>query len=135
MKYVLALIVLLCASICPAQIIVSDQLPPMKYPAAVYKMTNAEFFEWASAYNLAQLEDWKKRKAAIAEPEYLTGSETVTTCEYNYGYFARSPRYGHGGYGGHGVPVQQVTYPRRWPNPFYVGPGPLVIVNPYVRPR
>jgi hypothetical protein len=153
-KYVLILVLLLFATACPAQIIVSvsDQVPPpVKYPPEVYKMTDAEFFKWATEYNKAQADDWKKRKSEIQEPEFLTGTETVTTTEYGGSYGRLSYGYGYGGgyfarssygcgsrYGGSfdGSSVQRTgTYPWRRPNPAYVGPGPLVIVNPYVRPK
>ena len=42
-------------------ITISDQLPPpVKYPVKCYKMTDAEFFVWATAYNQGQVEDWKR---------------------------------------------------------------------------
>jgi len=154
MRFVLMLVVLLAAAVsCQARISVSDQLPPpVKYPAEVYKMTDAEFYNWAVKFNQAQANDWKKRKAEIKEPEYLTGEEEVTTREYSGsygpsygGYFARSPdgcglggcgsQFGDGGGSVSGSSVQRKgIYPWRRLNPAYVGPGPLIIVNPYVRP-
>ena len=56
-------------------ITISDQLPPpVKYPVKCYKMTDAEFFVWATAYNEGQVEDWKRRWEAITEPEYFSGT-------------------------------------------------------------
>jgi len=170
MRFILSLVALLAVAVsCQAQISVSDQLPPpVKYPAEVYKMTDAEFYNWAVKFNQAQIDDWKKRKAEIKEPEYLTGTEKVTVTEYSGlsgpsygygcggyggyggyggGYFARSPygsggcgpRFGYGDYGygdsfGGSSVRRTGEYPWRRPNPDYVGPGPLVIVNPYVKP-
>ena len=142
MRCVLTLAMLLVVSTCSAQIIVSDQLPPpVKYPPKVYTMTDAEFFKWATKYNKAQLKKWNKQKAALTEPEYIDGAETSITGDYFGGYYGR-PYFGYGGYGyggygygGYGGYLEQtVTFPRRWPNPRYVSPAPLTLVNPYVRP-
>jgi len=134
MRFVLTLVVLAFASVCSAQITVSDRLPPpVKYPAEVYTMTDAQFYEWATRYNQAQLDAWDKRKAEIKEPEFIDGVESVDETEYT-GYGHRSDLYfsrrGHTGV----VTRHSVSFPSRRPNPWYVNPGPLAGVNPYVRP-
>ena len=174
MKYCLVCVLLLLASTCCAQtLIISDQLPPpVKYPAEVYTMTDAEFFQWATGYNAEQLKDWKKKKSEIKEPEFIYGEGSTTTGKEsenfsdrgdnyydrpcagrgfgnyydrydrsllgsgNYydhpsdNYYSRAPR---GRYDG-SYSQSTVTLQRRWPNPWYVLPGPMNIVNPYCRP-
>ena len=191
MKY-LAILVLLLASTCCAQTLtISDQLPPpVKYPAEVYTMTDAEFFQWATDYNVEQLKAWKQKKSAIKEPEFIYGEESTTTgkesdnfsdrgddyydrpCAGRQGFGNYWERYDHsllgsgnyydrssrdsgnyydrssrdsgnyydrydraprGRYDG-SYSQSTVTLQRRWPNPWYVLPGPMNIVNPYCRP-
>ena len=158
-----AVFVLLCsASLCTAEppaattpakefnvlsITISDRLPPpVKYPAKCYKLTDAEFFVWATAYNKGQVEDWKRRRAAITEPEYIGGTVTIHSGEYSNGVreggyrpiYVGGDGYGGGSvYGGdtYGTQTQQTyTFGTRYKNPYYVSPGPLTIINPYVRP-
>jgi hypothetical protein len=153
-------IVLALAAPCYAQhITVSDQVPPpVKYPAEVYKMSDAQFFEWASNFNKKQVADVEVRRAKITEDKWITGERTTSSeshVEYNrfgsyngYGCNGYSNRfaacnsynygcdsYGSGDTGQYGSSSQETTtYPVRWPNPAYHGPGPLTIVNPYCRP-
>jgi len=161
MRSVVTCVLLFVATACQAQVIrVSDQVPmPAKYPAEVYSMTDAEFFTWATLENQTQREDWNKRKAAIKEPEYINGTETTTSAAFDgygspYGGYGYGYGYGYGGSrdsGGFGAYApysnhrssseyagaareRTVTFPRRLVNPQYVGPGPLTIVNPFVRP-
>ena len=96
------------------RVIVSDQVPPpVTYSAEVYSMTDAEFQVWANDFNRRQEAALEVRRLKM-EPRYIFGMQT------DYGDF---------GFG------SQTTYRRRWLNPIYVGPGPMVIVNPYYRPR
>jgi len=134
MRTLLTVVLFLIPASCLAQVIVSDQLPPpVVYPAEVYRMSDAQFHEWATRFNQRQQADWEKRTAAIQEPEWIEGTETVTERDFA-GY---RPGYWYGGYGGYiGTATQRtVTQPWRRPNPDYVNPGPLVIVNPFCRPQ
>ncbi len=143
-------IVLALAAPCYAQhITVSDQVPPpVKYPAEVYRMSDAEFFKWASDFNKKQEAEVEARRAKITEDKWINGTETRTSSSYSN--FVSGAYGGYGGYGGYnyscsgydcnggaqyGASSQTTTeYPVRWPNPAYYGPGPLTIVNPYCRP-
>ena len=135
------ILMLLLAAPCYGQIVVSDQLPPpVKYPAEVYRMSDAQFFQWATEFNAKQVADLEVKRAKITESEWLEGSETVTNQDFftvgnrgNFNGYGRSnfyrPNYQYGFSN-----ESSVTIPRRWPNPAYSGPGPLIIVNPYCRP-
>jgi hypothetical protein len=139
-------ILLALAAPCYAQhITVSNQVPPpVKYPAEVYKMSDADFFKWASDFNKKQVDDVEVRRAKITEDKWITGEATRSSeshVEYNaysgYGYNYSCGPYGCNDSAGarYGSSSQTTTtYPVRWPNPVYHGPGPLTIVNPYCRP-
>ncbi len=141
-------IVLALAAPCYAQhITVSDQVPPpVKYPAEVYRMSDAEFFKWASDFNKKQEAEVEARRAKITEDKWITGSESrISASHYDYSTGGSNYGYGYCGYGcngygcnsavQYGTSSQTTTeYPVRWPNPAYYGPGPLTIVNPYCRP-
>ena len=100
MRCVAILIVWLFASVCSAQVIVSDDVPPpVKYPSKVYMMTDAEYREWATRYNKTQLKKWKKEKSAIKEPEYLNGTETDITGGYSGNLYPWGSGYGSGYFG------------------------------------
>ena len=146
MRFVLSCVLLLCAVTCQAQVlIVSDQVPPpVNYPPEVYGMTDAEFAKWAADYNKQQVAGMKERLKNLAEPKYIYGEETNATLDFaGYG----SPMNFGGGFGGRNdsyyirpdtylgaASRHSVSYPRRWLNINYVGPGPLNVVNPFVRP-
>jgi len=133
-------------SVCQAQVlIVSDQVPPpVTYPPEVDVMADAEFAKWAADYNKQQVAAMKERLSKLTEPKYIYGEETDTTRDFagygspfnfdvNFGgrndsYYIRPDMY-------RGTASRcSVSYPRRWLNINYVGPGPLNIVNPFVRP-
>ena len=120
---------LLLASVCQAQVlIISDQLPPpVKYPAKVAAMTDDEFFQWATKVNKKQVVALEKRAAKLNEPKFIEGWETDISLNYS-GYSSR--RYGYGS-----VNTSSVESPRSWVNNNYVSPGPLTIINPFVKPK
>ncbi len=141
MKCIAILLALLAAPCYAQRITVSDRLPPpVKYPAEVFKMTDAEFFAWASDFNKREREAVEERRAKITEKEWIEGTESSTNSshlDYSYG------GYSYNGYGNdYYNPATQygrssattIEFPRRWKNPYYNGPGPLTIVNPYCRP-
>ena len=124
------------------QITVSDQIPPpVHYPRSVYNMTAPEFYKWATNFNLEQV----KKLPTVYAPRWLNGTETNTNMSIetygdigNRGCGGYGNYRGNGGYLGYGYSLmgqQSVTFPRRWLNPDYTGPGPLIIVNPYVKPK
>jgi hypothetical protein len=149
MRLYLMMCVLLLASAGQAQVTTSDRLPPpVSYPPEVYRMTDAQFFEWATERNKGALDDWQRRKAAIKEPEYISGSESVVTSDtagYDNRFFGgwwaypdatrRVPYFAEPNDYGESSVHRSLTVPRRWPNPRYSSPGPLTLVNPYVRPK
>jgi hypothetical protein len=112
-------------------------------------MTAPEFYQWAVNFNLEQV----KKLPTVYAPKWINGTEIDTSSSVmTYGGRGGYVRdncgrggcggYGNyrgpGGYAGYGMSLmneQSVTYQRRWLNPDYVGPGPLVIVNPYVKPK
>lgn len=115
------------AVMCVGQITVSDPGPSVKYPVEVYSMTDDQFFQWATKFNVKQRADLEERR--VTEPQYITGTETSTTGRWS------------GRTGGRRAAIfnvtgnqRTVTYQQRWLNPQYSGPGPLTIVNPYCKP-
>jgi hypothetical protein len=136
MKTLLVLLLLVTAP-CFGQVTISDQLPPpVTYPVEVHGMTDAQFFQWATEFNKKQEVDLEKRREKLPEPQHIFGTETITERNWN-GYNGRVYGYGRfnsGDYYGNGN-QRTATYTRRWLNSYYTGPGPLVIVNPYCKPR
>ncbi|MFA5344667.1 MAG: hypothetical protein WC315_00095 [Candidatus Omnitrophota bacterium] len=125
MRYVLTLILLCITQIGYGQVVVSDQVPmPIKYPAEVYKMTDAEFFQWATDFNKKQVADLETRRKQITEPRYYYGTQVRQEGLFN-NYKANDSR---------SYSRQTTIYSKQWSNSNYVGPGPLTIVNPYCRP-
>ncbi len=123
--------VLLMAAPCFGQITVSEALPmPVQYPPEVYQMTDDEFFKWATEFNKEKRKELEERRAQIKEPEFIEGVERQVTrgscfagnCAFAAFGLDSSPQ------------VTELEFPRRWRNPFYYGPGPLIIINPYCRP-
>ncbi len=125
MKYLFAIIMFFMAQTTFGQIVVSDQVPmPIKYPAEVYKMTDAEFFNWATELNKKQVADVEARRKSISEGRYNYGTQFREEGSLNVYRSNNSRTYIR----------QETVYPMQWSNPNYVGPGPLTIVNPYCRP-
>ena len=124
------------------QVTISDQLPPpYHYPRNVYDMNSREFYLWAVDINFKA----KEALPTYYAPRWLNGTETNTNMSIetygdigNRGCGGYGNYRGNGGYLGYGYSLmgqQSVTFPRRWLNPDYTGPGPLIIVNPYVKPK
>ena len=128
---------LMLVALLVGQITVSDRLPlPVKYPAAVYDMTDAQFAQWAIGFNKMQDADLEKRRVKMTEPQYITGMETTRENHWygnsdqifsDYGNWSTGDYYGNSDH-------RTTTYVRRWHNPLHTGPGPLVNVNPYCKP-
>jgi len=113
--------------LCLGQVTISA---PVTYPVEVYNMTDAQFFQWATEYNTVQKVELEKRPQT--EPQYLFGDGLVTDQSWSgrndNGFWRPAGDY-------YGSSNQQTTmYQRRWHNPYYTGPGPLVIVNPFCKP-
>jgi len=126
MKYLFTVVLCLMAQTCMGQkITVSDQVPmPVRYPAAIYQMSDEEFFDWAVNFNQKQKAAVETRRARLVEEQRIYGYQTQREHSYNYYRSGES-----------GDATQRTTvYPVQRPNPYYTGPGPLIIVNPYCRP-
>lgn len=123
---------LMLVILCVGQITVSDSLPPpVKYPIDVNVMTDAQFFQWATEFNKLQEAGLEKRREQMTEPQYVSGTETRAEHTWS-GSDNRTYNRGGDYYGSHNG--HSTTYERRWLNPLYTGPGPLVIVNPFCKP-
>lgn len=81
---------------------------PVQYPEKTYDMDAQQFQEWAIEYNIMSVLSLKSRKVSKYYEVY-----NVQTNGFN----------------------TSIKGPSSWyRNPNYVSPGPLTIVNPYVRP-
>lgn len=117
-------IVSLCCSAEPMHITISEPLPPQftPYPSKVYKMTDAEFFLWATDQNDKARAEWEKWHRT-APPRWISYGVTID--------YERSRR---GSYFGTNHERSSVhRYQRRYLNPNYYS-QPLTIINPYCRP-
>ncbi len=119
MRFLVCLFACLTASTLFAddlKITVSDQLPmPIVYPAECYKMTPAEFFQWATKLNVKLKKESDERSTHTPSP-YIEGTGIEGRIDPVTGGFYMN------------------TVRRRYVNPDYYGPGPLIIVNPYCPP-
>jgi hypothetical protein len=126
MKYLIMLLALVTSAFDKPKV---DNQLPIKYPAEVYKMSDAEFFKWATDFNKKQVTDLETRRANITEDKWINGMTTRTRAEYDYGCssYGCNSQYGSSS-------RETTSYPVRWSNPSYSGPGPLTTINPYCRP-
>ena len=58
---------------------------PVNYPPEVSTMTDAQFLQWATAYNQQRVIEWQARKAKAQanQPQYLLGQTTESTDSYS----------------------------------------------------
>ncbi len=109
------------------------------YPADVAEMSQGEFYEWAIARNAKASTDWNKAYEA-AGSKYLYGSERLTTVDAEARSTGSSTVSAFGirtgpGRQNYNSKVRDRVLPSRWNNPDFRHPGPLTIINPYVKPR
>ena len=117
-KYVFAVLILcFCAPAFSAG--------PVKYPNKVDGMNDVEFFQWAVTRNQRARKAWEAKAAALP-PKYFNTPVRITE--------GRVSVRGRGGQRG-GFGVRSYTRYYRFQNPDYTSPGPLTIVNPYVKPK
>jgi len=88
---------------------------PFVYPAEVAEMSNEDFFDWATQFNEQQVREIKRS----SEPEWLYHSGVRTR-------YVRGPL---------GWTLVRVAYPQRYKNPDYIPPSPLMVINPYCKPK
>ncbi len=112
---------------------------PAKYPANVKSMTDKQFFKWATKRNAAATDAWFN-EAALSPPRYKTVKVQVTKGKSSTRMTGNSGTTVNGyttlpkrvsGSSTH----ETYEYTRRYMNPSYSWPGPLTIINPYVRPK
>jgi hypothetical protein len=118
---------LLCASTvygADLKITVSENLPPpITYTQEVKAMTDAQFFDWATAQNV-QAKRESEERSRNGEPRYFLGSIVSVGTTYQANGYYRRPLNST-------TTVEQRT--TQYNNPQYTGPGPLTIINPYCR--
>ncbi len=128
------------ASVKAATITISEPVAVMApYPEDVSEMSQAEFYAWAVARNAKASAGWAKAYED-AGPKYLYGSERIMTVEAKASSTGSSTISALGistgpGQRGYSSRVRERVLPRRWNNPDFRHPGPLTIINPYVKPR
>ena len=83
-------------------------------------MTDAQFLQWARAYNQRRLAEWRalKEQAKADQPQYNIVQTTETRGSYDMGNVC-------------GQGYRQQTTIIETDNPNYVSPGPFTIVNPF----
>ncbi len=113
-----------------------DVFYPAEYPDNVSEITDAEFFEWATAKNKASRADWAKRYEAAGSPYLIQRRKTMksryTGLGGNRGVIVTG---GSLGKTGGKLYSQQYEETYRFQNQDFRHPGPLTLVNPYVRPK
>lgn len=134
----------LCNGAEPMHITISEPSSPQStpYPSVVYKMTDAEFFLWATDQNdkaRAEWEEWYK----TAPPRWTSCSVTDYKRQYRDSWRGRGiTGYNQAGYEhryttsglAHGFKSGLTRrYTKRFLNPDYYS-RPLTIINPYCRP-
>ena len=128
------------ASVKATTITISEPVAVMApYPENVSEMSQAEFYDWAVARNAKARAGWAHAYKA-AGPKYTYGSERLTTVEASSYNTGSSTRTGFGvstgpGQRSYSSRVRKRVLPRQWNNPDFRHPGPLTIINPYVKPR
>ena len=111
---------------------------PVKYPQKTINMTGDEFYQWATEENKKAQEKWDNEfKKGI--PYYYVSKEieTTKTFGYNSGRTTVTPITINTSPGKSSsiVKRQKQTVPYRYKNPNFSYPGPLTIVNPFIKPK
>jgi len=119
--------VLLFLCVCSPSLASEPIAFPVKYPESVKKMTDAEFFRWATNRNQKASDKWQDENAKQS-PKYLTTPIVITEHQSR----VRGNRR-HSGGSVRGIQYSRV-YNQQTLNPAYSSPGPLTIVNPYCKP-
>ena len=109
------------------------------YPVTVDKMSKTEFFNWALKRNASAKAEWDS-KYEYAGSKYIYGSKEVMKTKSTGSSTGRSTTSLLGISTGPGVRysraiTQRYTVPTRTLNPNFRHPGPLTIINPYVKPK
>ncbi len=109
---------------------------PVTYPDSVSKMTDTEFFKWATARNKASRADWQERYF-LAGDEYVTHNRMTTKSRYTGMGSMQSVIVTGGKLGKTGGRsfTQQYKSTYRYKNPNFRHPGSLTLINPYFRKK
>ncbi len=108
---------------------------PIKYPEKTYSMSKDDFYQWAVNENKQAEIQWIKEFNEGYQYNY--GSkiiETLNTQGFNSGTSLISINTGSG-VSSSTVKRSKKTVPYRHKNPDFKHPGPLTIINPFVRPN
>ncbi len=110
---------------------------PIKYPEKTLTMSKVEFYQWAVDQNKQAQEAWTKE--FNKGYQYIHGSkiiETIKKSGYNSGStitplsISKNP-----GRFSSTIKRQKRKVSYRYKNPDFKHPGPLTIINPYVKPK
>ena len=142
--YILLGVAVIVAVVCSASvkattITISDTAVMAPYPANVAEMSQEEFYDWAVARNAKARTGWWAAYEA-AGPKFLYGTEKITRTRsgsLTTGSSFVSPFGVAMGAGEHSFKSTISQKSKTWqrPNPDFRHPGPLTIINPYVKPR
>ena len=86
---------------------------PFVYPPQCSGMSGEDFFDWATKFNESQ------RIVRSSEPQWFQSPGVRTR-------YVRGPQ---------GFTLVREAYPTRYLNPDYVPPSPLMVINPYCKPK
>ena len=110
---------------------------PVEYPKETLNMTDAQYYEWATSRNKDEKKSWDEK--FDDQYKYIHGSSVVTTKSkegLSSGMVVTPMTASSTGgkeYSNETTTEKNVSY--RYLNPDFVHPGPLTIVNPFVKPK
>ena len=111
---------------------------PIKYPEKTYSMNESDFYKWAVGRNKRARIKWERKfnkgyqyNYSSKEVEvrdasgFSTGKTTATPLSISRGPSKFSST----------IKVNKRTVPYSYKNPNFRHPGPLTLINPYVKPK
>lgn len=107
---------------------------PVKYPDSVKKMTNAEFYKWATKENKIREDAWFSKASTLPSRTYTSngivhkGVDVYTSSGNTH--ILTTPKNSTSTYSRESYEVRH-----QFVNPNYKWQGPLTIINPYVKPN
>jgi hypothetical protein len=140
MKKIISLLVslLFCVNTYGGEIHISPPMSgfiPAQYPKNVSKMTNEQFYHWAVKRNKQAEADWYKQ----ANDQFYTTNGNITKASTEGNNAGGSVTYGgmriNPGQSYRDATMETFNTQHRFANPDYVAPNPLIIINPFVKPK
>ncbi len=139
---VLALVVVLAANLKATTLTISPpgiSFIPVIYPDNVAEMSQSEFYIWATNRNKKARSSWWT-KYNEAGDKYILGSYRVRAVNSKGSTTGSSITTSYGINNSPGSQyfsskVKDYLVPTRYLNPKFRHPGPLMLINPYVKPR